>query len=372
MEGPRAPRRGELAQVAQLHQAVFGVIRRPEPEQSPPPARLRAVRGKRVLIVAEEGRPVSRAAVYYDTASMFGCRVRTASISGVCTHPECRGRGYASRILERCLSDAVARRARVFIVSGDRGLYQRVGCRAVGAMRSMTLRAAQTWPAADRVSVRKAGLGDRPMVRALYDREPLRFCRCADGWAELEAEWQRGWPETWIVERRGVALAYLWLGPLWSPPRQGVREVYEYAGSRLALVEALPRLMAVMNLRELSLAFSALEEELSSLLAERGVRTEAATLPGTHRLLDLPGLMRDLTPYLAERLPKSIQCGLSFGQDRDRCCFCLGEERADLELGASVELVLGSPRAPVVGRQLGEVLAQVFPVPFPTPGMNMV
>jgi len=372
MEGPRPPRRRELAQVAQLHERVFGVTHREEAASEGPVARSRGVRPKRVLIVVEDGRPASHIAMYYDAVSLLGCRVRTASISGVCTAPESRGRGYAGLILDYCLREAEARGTRVLIVSGDRGLYQRAGCRAVGVMHSATARPEHLPQPRRSAHVRRGGPEDESLIRALHSREPVRFYRCADTWAELHAAWRRGWPEAWIVEWCGVPLAYLWVGPLWRPPREPIREVYEYAGSRLAIAEALPGLVRALGLRELVFSFPGWEQELVSLLTERGIQSRPGPLPGTHRLLDLPGLMRDLAPYLAERLPRSIRRDLSFGQSRDRCFFSFREESVELDLGAAAELVLGGPASPATAGQLGEVLAQILPVPFPSPGMNMV
>ena len=106
------------------------------------------------------------------------------------------------------------------------------------------------------------------------------------------------------------------------------------------------------------------------LLGRRGVALKEETLSGTHRLIDLPGLMQKLRPYLRERLESRDVRRLSFDQEGERCSFAYGEERLECSLGEATALVLGGPAAPRVSGDLGRVLSRVLPVPFPMPGFN--
>ncbi len=93
-------------------------------------------------------------------------------------------------------------------------------------------------------------------------------------------------------------------------------------------------------------------------------------LRGTHRLIDLPGLMRKLRPYLRERLERRDLRRLSFEQEGERCVFAYGDERVECSLSEAAPLVLGGPAAPEVSGDLGRVLSGILPVPFPMPGFN--
>ena len=120
------------------------------------------------------------------------------------------------------------------------------------------------------------------------------------------------------------------------------------------------------------------DRELSYLLSRRGIALEPTHVEGTHGILDLPGLMRDMRQYLAARLPRTDLRRLSFGQQGDTCTFGLGDERLELDAlqaasaSQAVRLVLGSPEAPSVGGELGRALSAVFPLPMPMPGFNAV
>jgi hypothetical protein len=102
------------------------------------------------------------------------------------------------------------------------------------------------------------------------------------------------------------------------------------------------------------------------------VELTETTLPGTHRIIDLPGLMRKLRPYLRERLTRTELRGLSCEQQRERCAISRGDERVEMSLSEAAPLVLGGPGAPEVGGELGQVLDRVFPIPFPTPGYDYI
>jgi len=106
------------------------------------------------------------------------------------------------------------------------------------------------------------------------------------------------------------------------------------------------------------------------LLKRRGVALKEGTLGGTHRLIDLPGLMQKLRHYLRERLESRDVRMLSFDQAGDRCIFGYGEERLECGIGEATALVLGGSAAPEVSGDLGRVLSRILPVPFPTPGFD--
>ncbi|WEG12577.1 GNAT family N-acetyltransferase [Pullulanibacillus sp. KACC 23026] len=66
------------------------------------------------------------------TIKVGPARLQVYSIGSVCTHPGHRGQGYAAAILDQILEDLKQTEACLLLVSGDRSLYTRVGCRPFG------------------------------------------------------------------------------------------------------------------------------------------------------------------------------------------------------------------------------------------------
>jgi hypothetical protein len=190
--------------------------------------------------------------------------------------------------------------------------------------------------------------------------------------------------DQWVVERAGQVAAYLFLGvPYEVEHDAGVRHVAEYAGSRLALVESLPALMAAGALRELILPVAWQELELLQLMRDRGYSGRLTNLYGhTLRIIDFPGLMKDLRPVLLARLEKDLLRGLRFeqkgprlaGSGEDRYTIARGTERLELDGAAMTLLVMGdaAPQAEAVHAPgaLADVISAFFPLPSFLPGLN--
>jgi predicted N-acetyltransferase YhbS len=304
MDGPRLARRDETEDLAQLLSDVFGFQGR-YPRDQFLTALGRPVHRRGALIIAEDGRPVSHILTVIDRVLIHGCSVKVASIGGVCTHPDYRGRGYAGRILEESLRSTTAQGARLLIVSGNRRLYERNHCVPAGRTLQAAVRRESAAAAAtdDGLSARCLPPNDWPTLSPLYSAEPVRFVRAADflatccAWGDIPA------PETWLISSRGAPVAYLSLARAWGDREPGRRVAFEYAGSRAAILDALPAIFHETDISEIGFGVLAADRELFYLLAGRGIPLTPGSLPGTHRVLDLPGLMRDLRPYLAARDP---------------------------------------------------------------------
>lgn len=67
--------------------------------------------------------------------------LKAFSIGAVCTHPEFRGHGIASQLLERCRQHARYAGASVLFISGDRSLYTRAGSQFYGKAHKITITA---------------------------------------------------------------------------------------------------------------------------------------------------------------------------------------------------------------------------------------
>lgn len=322
-------------------------------------------------VIARGGKPVSHIKLVYNRLLICGCRVKVASIGGVCTHPDFRGKGIATVLLDHCIEEATGGGATLMIISGGRGLYRRAQAVEAGAtLRADIVPECLRRPSGG-CSARPATPDDWPAFARLYQQEAVRFARSAEFFARALAH--RHHMGAWMVQSAEGAQAYLLLARDWGAGHGAPRRlVGEYAGSRGALVEALPSVLEQTGLQQIGLDIPAHDRELAYLLAREGIELGRATIKDhTIRLLNLPVFMRRLRPYIAARLPRREARELTFEQG-DGCVFGFESETQSFDLGRSAALMLGGPKAPRLRGELGRVLGSLLPVPLPLPGLNYV
>lgn len=374
MDGPRAPRRDELDALLDLLCDVWEHFPRRYSQRELHSAIRRRVHRREARVIVEDGRVVSAIQMLYNYVSMHGCRVKVASIGGVCTRKDRRRRGLAGAVLAHCLKEMAARGAHLLYVSGDRSLYRRNHCVKVGEFLEAELSRETLGPVTSSPAVRRIAADQWPAVAPLHQAEAVRFVRRADFLSEACFWWDQSHPEIWAVEHKERPVSYL----IVAPPREGSRAgggrvVTEYGGSRAAMLDALPCICERSRIPRVKLAFPAHDRDLIHLLGGLGTAMKPVTLlDHTVRILDLPALMRRLRPYLASLLRRTDLRRLSFGQQEDTCVFRYGEESAELDLAQSAGVVFGGPNAAPMPGALGRVLSQVFPLPMPDPGLNYI
>jgi len=365
-EGPRLATAAERDDLGELMARCFGGAVRPRARRQRWRPDLRGA-----WVIARGGKPVSHIKLVYNHLLIYGCRVKVASIGGVCTHPDVRGQGIATELLDHCISEARSAGAALMIISGGRGLYRRAQAVNAGATLRADIVPGSVQRAGGGCWARPAAPEDWPAFARLYQQEPVRFVRSADFFAGGLARRRHG--GAWIVGSAEREQAYLLLARDWSVGHDDPQRIVgEYAGSRAALVEVLPLILEQSGLKLISFDFPAHDRELAYLLTRQGIELARKTIRDhTIRLLDLPTLMRRLRPYVMARLGRNEARQLSFEQG-DGCVFGYGPEEVVLDLARSAALVLGGPRPPRVRGELGRMLGSVFPMPLPLPGMNYV
>ncbi len=386
-DGPRLLRLGELVASNRLFHICFDM---PESDNETDLfADYVAPKHGGTYVVAHEGKLVSQIGTFHHRIQVYDGTIQTGSIGGVCTHPDYRGRQLASHLLEYCTQQLVDEGANLMLISGARGTYTRLGNVPHGRYLDFSIKPKQgrrrSMPL-DLV-VRKATSADTLICSMLYQAEPVHFVRQhSDFSAALHDPARNEYIHTdqWIVERAGQALAYLFLGnPYEYELEAGIRHVAEYAGSRLALADAIDTIMITSTLQELSWPVAWQDIELTQLLQDSGYQGTVTPLNGqTLRIINFPAFMADLRPILRARLDANLLRGLRFEQSgpllgglgADRYAITRGSDRLEVDGAAMTRLILGStdgaPESIRPPGALAEVVAALFPLPSFLPGLN--
>lgn len=388
-DGPRMMRREELIAMIRLSHLCFGGPQEIEKEEQILASYVPPRRGG-TYVIAHEGKPVSQIGIFHDQIRMYDGKISTGSIGGVCTHPDYRGQGLASRLLEHCTNQLVKEGARLMLISGDGPVYTRAGNVLHGKYMYFSMKPGQGNPwrstPADFL-LRKATPADAVLCSQLYQAEPVHFVRRVSDFAPALQDSVRNnyiSAEAWVMERAGRATAYLFLGIPWGEkPDSQIRHIGEYAGSRIALADAIPLLMAISNLEALTWPVAWQDVELIQLLEDSGYHRTMTNLDGhTLRIIDFPGFMKDLRPVLQARLDAKLLRGLRFeqsgpstgGTGNDQYVIRRGPDRLELD-GATMTLLVfgnGDPQAEAIHAPgaLADIISALFPLPSFLPGLN--
>ena len=129
-------------------------------------------------MVAHQGRPVSQISIFHTPLKIYDGVIRVGSIGGVCTHPDFRGYGLATQLMEHCTRQLVQGGAGLMMISGGRGLYTRLGNVPSGKYAGFTLSAgAFRPPACDRAAAPGKCSRRLALCSRLYHAEPVHFIR---------------------------------------------------------------------------------------------------------------------------------------------------------------------------------------------------
>src|SRR5215208_6756591 len=141
-DGPRLGRREELIDCMRLFQICFGG---PEidNEEKILAEHVTPRRGG-IYVLAHHGKPVSQIVIFHDLFKMYDGTIHVGSVGGVCTHPNYRRQGLASHLLEHCTEQLVKEGARLMLISGDEGVYMRLGNVYQGKYTSFSIKPGQS------------------------------------------------------------------------------------------------------------------------------------------------------------------------------------------------------------------------------------
>ena len=397
MEGPRGTRRKELTKVVELLHLVFrtsGGMPATIPQQYP--LLFNAANLDNLRIILDDGKPVSHVGIQEVEAFIYGCRIRVGTIGGVCTHPEYRGRGLATMVLADSMRKMVEDGVDVVLISGIRGLYSRVGCAVAGRVHRFRIMRedAERLPSQSMELLPLNEPHTTDLIEA-YQKEPVRFHRTLEDFKVLlQAPCPGPMGATEYTKRNllvGDGLNFLGYLVVQMPREVHKDEVkassiIEYGGARRAIAGALKLLLEQYGVKELNFAVPAHDRDLLFILRQAGITIPKTTnFPGTLKLLNLPNLLRNIRPYLEERLGKKTMerfgiekhdKGFAFHFDHESITIKNEKDLTGLVFG--IPDIISPKHEPYLPKiqisrkkgKLPQALQRVFPLPTLLYGLN--
>jgi len=379
IEGPRGAKPDEIPAIVELADSVF---RAGEHESMGEefPLLYGEENAEDLRIFLDDGRPVSLVGLFQRDIVLAGTRHGSCAIGSVCTDPDYRGQGLATRLLKDARERTIRNGGDIFLISGGRGLYTRQGYTDVGDYASCTV---------TRKRQPEGNLDARPwtpddvseLVR-LHSLEPTRFVRGPEDFLELlraERVVNSEADTRLVLDRDGRALAYVTYRKPGSR-RTEVDELIidELAGSRAAITQALPAMFKEYDVRSITINYLGQDAEMVTLARHHRWPTETSEFGGTVGIVEPERFWAACEPLFRERLGRDFRC-LRFHADEEIIIAC-GEEKLELagmkEFTQLVflpphrrdELETGLPE----DSHLRKVLDLVFPLPLVSYGLNYV
>lgn len=247
------------------------------------------------------------------TLQIGPARLHVFSMGAVCTHPDYRGQGLASRLLDLCKQHAEQAGASLLFISGDRSLYTRAQCYPFGRTERVALDAAGAarLAAASRAAA-DAGRQLRPYTAAdafaVQEAAHARSVAYAQSLTELQlllgaeayASCAKLAHQTLVAapEQGGVD-AFAVIAAPGRYPGKSPAQAIEWAGAPEAVGALLADAVERFNLPKLEVAVGWHERGLAQLLREAGVPAEADSNGGTVYLVSAARLIEQAAPYWA-------------------------------------------------------------------------
>ncbi|MGB9797356.1 MAG: GNAT family N-acetyltransferase [bacterium] len=373
MEGPRGTKKEEFWQLIELVNLVFRPETRAMKEQYQILFSEENLENLRVIV--EEGRPVSHIGTLERDIEIQGCRSRVGLVGAVCTHPDYRGRGYATLLLNDCIKRFEEHGCDFMLVSGIRRLYDSADCLLIGNVYRLEIRERDLWRFEKNNPISLSDSADEhleDMIKA-YEEKKVKFIRPRKDWEiALKSRFVMDAPCEFLVIKEEEKFRGYLIVRVWEEGRMA--EVREYAGDKKAIIDSVPYLFERYGLASLTIPVPWEDRELAKQIQDKGVFTTIVPIPGTVRLLNFSRLMERMRPYLRERIGE-IADRLRFEEKEEKYSISLDGEELVIEGRRAITwVILSRPGGyEIVGEgKLLSYLREILPIPFVWYGINYI
>lgn len=206
---------------------------------------------RRAIIMKDGDKPVAHVRYVDQTALVNDSKLKIAGIHGVCTHPDYRGQGVMSQLLNQTLEYIEEEGYALSDLGGATPRYRRFGWEDGGREwhfsitdRSITQ---LTPPEGWKVKKHSGEKGDVEIIRQLHEEEAFRLARLGNIYSSFL---KRRGKETYISRSRNGA-AYFILGSGGENPSE--RSVYEFGGNPEGIHALISHLIEKENIKKIQI-----------------------------------------------------------------------------------------------------------------------
>ena len=281
--GPRGALPGEVPAVVDLANAIFG--RGKFDMGAGFPTLFSGANAEWLRTFWDGGVAVSHVGVWRGEVWTRSRRLTVAHLGAVCTRSEHRGRGLAWALLVDAVARLQQQGVALLLISGDRGLYRRLGARTFGRLLRYRV-GRQVLHSLPLPAVPVTDGADLGLLERLYGAEPLRYVRS-------EAEWRLLMPAKGYTGGRAPIAAggaYVLVGS----GDGATLPVDEFAGTRPDVLVAVRAALERSGADTAVLVVQPGDAELLALLGAAGLSPEPVSHQGTIRALDMRACARAL------------------------------------------------------------------------------
>ena len=381
LEGPRAAKLDELSKIIRLVNSVFMSRRGLPPVMGDLfPQLFNKHNLENLRVIVQDGNPISHVGIWEGKILIYGCLFKIGMIGSVCTHPEHRGKGYASALVEDAFSKMKKDHVDFVLISGFRNLYRRAGC--VEAGRVYTYKIKHGTLDLNRENIRIEGYkeGQVKDLVEVYQREPIRYLRSLEEFRLLA---ERGFQcsdiklKINIAKGGGKPLAYIATKFIYD---ENEPSIAEYAGSRDIVLCLIENLFKDLNIETLKLTVPHHDSSMLHLLESQKLEKPRSEATASMAIINPQSFLEKIKPYLEERMGKKeshkFVSDLMYGQIN---LYLDGKEVGFQDPQALTLLFFGAPeklkdpsQPKVKINPYRESLLNVLPLPTPMYELNYI
>jgi len=383
LEGPRAAKLDELPKIIHLVNSIFmpglglpPIIRKLFPHL------FSESNLKNLRVIVHDGNPISHVGIWEGTILIYGCLFKIGMIGSVCTHPDYRGRGYASALVKDAFSKMKRDHVDFVLVSGFRSLYKRAGYVEAGRVYVYRIKRGDLHLNMNRnhISIAPYKMGHAKDLVEVYQREPVRYRRSLEEFRLLA---DRGFKcnnvklKSYIAKIGGRPIAYIATEFLRN---ENEPSIIEYAGPRDIVLCLIENLFKDLNAETIKLTVPHHDLSMLYLLEEEKLEKSPSKALASMAIINPYSFLEKIQPYLEERIGKKEAHKFIFDLKHDKIKLYLNEEEVDFQDSRALTLLffeapeklIVPPQPKVKIEPYPESLLNVLPLPTPIYGLNYI
>lgn len=324
MEGPRAAHLSELKKIEEMSNCVFRSYGKSNPTMFEEfPLLFSKDNIENIRIIVEDENPVANINYLPQMLSIYGHNVNVATLGGVGTLEEYRGRGYGTILLNDCIKRMThEQNIDLLFISGNRNMYRTAGCMPAGWMYLFKVRSEDISEYNNsNISYIKYAEQDLSEWKRLYDSEYVRYIRNSENFSTLIKSKK-------FIERNTITRHELLLNNGFENIAYVVfkienneGKIIEYAGSKQAVIDELPRIMKAYGILSMQGYIMPQDADLFEYCTGKGIEIEGRRLGGTMRIINFNSFMNRLKPYFIGLYPEEFINELKFESEGENIKF---------------------------------------------------